>query len=462
MTFNLDSLLFIGFLIINLVLGFKASSGIKNIQEYAIGDRKFKTGALVATVVATCVDGQFFCIRTTEIYQHGLYFIFVTLGNIGCFLLIAHFFAPRLGDFLGDLSISEAMGKLYGNNVRLITAICGFIGVIGIIAIQLKVAGMIFEIALNMPSLYGVITAGVVVTLYSTWGGIKAVTFTDVIQFFTFGTIIPLVTLFIYNSFFGFETVYNTVLNNPNFDLDKIFDISNPKLWKYSLLFIYYLVPAFDPTIFQRISMAKDINQIKRSFHISAFICLGLTLLLSWMSIVLLSKDPNVAENDIIKTLLFDGLPLGIKGLLLIGVISMVMSTADSYINASSILITYDFSRSLKIKLKNELLTARIVSMLLGLSAIGLALKTTSIFQLCLDCLSFYMPIVTVPFIMTVCGYRTPYTKAVLYGMAAGFITVLSWFYFNITVVDSLIPAMIANLIVLVIMHYYYHGRSLA
>jgi hypothetical protein len=58
-------------------------------------------------------------------------------------------------EFLGKLSIAEAIGEIYQNKVRLIVSVCGFIGLIvsvcgfigvsGIIAIQFKVAGLVFE-----------------------------------------------------------------------------------------------------------------------------------------------------------------------------------------------------------------------------------------------------------------------------------------------------------------------------
>lgn len=99
---------------------------------------------------------------------------------------------------------------------------------------------------------------------------------------------------------------------------------------------------------------------------------------------------------------------------MLVGIIAMTMSTADSYINSSSILFSHDFLRSLNIKVKNELLAARITSLIIGTIALLLSLKDT---------------IVTVPFIMAIFSYRTPYEKAVLYGMGAGLAVVLLWSY---------------------------------
>lgn len=192
MLWTVDHIIFFGFLILNIIFGLKSSKGIATISQYAIGDRNFSTGTLVATIVATWIGGGFFSSVITETYTNGLSFIFISLAeNVLCFFVIAYFFIPRMGQFLGKLSIAEAMGELYGNKVRLITAISGIIGVCGIIAIQFKVAGLVFEYLLNMPKFQGIFLIGVVVILYSTMGGIKSVTFTDMIQFLTFGTINP-------------------------------------------------------------------------------------------------------------------------------------------------------------------------------------------------------------------------------------------------------------------------------
>jgi Na+/proline symporter len=461
MSFNIDTILFVGFLILNLWFGLRSSHGIKTIKEYSIGDGNFNTHSLTNTIVATYIGGGFFMFNIVENYQHGLYFAFTSIAELLTFLIIGYYFAPRLSQFLGKMSIAEAMGSLYKEKVQLITAICGFIGVIGFLVLQLKVAGVVFEYVFNLKPFYGVLLAGLIVTIYSTLGGIKSVTFTDIIQLYTFGAIIPIVTLYFYTSFSGFDLVLNTISKNPNFDLSKIFDTSNLKFWNYLSISIIFLIPNFDPAIFQRISMCKNVYQIRKSFYTVFFICLFLLATMFWLCLVILTKTPNLPTDDIIKIGVFNALPIGMKGLLLVGVFAMVMSTADSYINSSTVLITYDFCKVLKIKLKNKLLSARIISFALGILAISLSFKETNILKLSIFCISFYTPIVVVPFIMATCGYRTPYEKAVLWGMGVGFITVLLWNYYGITIIDSIVPAMLLNLVVLVFMHYYYHNQFL-
>ena len=49
MNFNIDSTIFISFLVFNLAVGLFYIRGIKNIKEYAIGNRGFSTSAILAT-----------------------------------------------------------------------------------------------------------------------------------------------------------------------------------------------------------------------------------------------------------------------------------------------------------------------------------------------------------------------------------------------------------------------------
>ena len=218
MNFNIDSILLILFMLGNLLAGLSASRGIKSIKEYAVGDRNFSTSTLIATIVATWISGEYFFTHLAETYSNGLYFVLATFGNFLVFYLIGKVFAPRLGEFLGYLSIAEAMGALFGKNVRIITSIAGMIATSGVIAVQLKVASLVLEYSLGIPAVYGIIIAGVIIIFYSSLGGIKSVTFTDVIQLFTFLTVIPSIAIFLFGSIKDVGLLVNTYKTNELFN----------------------------------------------------------------------------------------------------------------------------------------------------------------------------------------------------------------------------------------------------
>ncbi|NDA90703.1 MAG: sodium:solute symporter family protein, partial [Alphaproteobacteria bacterium] len=431
MTFELDSLIIIGFLVANLLLGLSSSRGITSIKEYAVGHRNFSTATIVATIVATWVSGSFFYNIISESYSNGLYFMWnVAVGIPLCLLLIGLFFAPRMAEFLGNLSIAEAMGDLFGPKVRVITAISGFIGVSGIIAVQLKIAAIVFEYV-GISNTYGILIAGVIVTIYSSLGGIKSVTFTDVIQFITFCAVIPIVAYILLNSIDNTNAITDTLLNSPLFDYKEVFDFSNINNFIYISLFIWNVVPAFDPAFFQRVSMAKDVNQVRNSFCIASVTCFILVLLVCWIAILMLANHPNLDTNNVVNNLIsdIDFIP-GLKGLLLSGIMAMILSTIDSYINSTAVIVVNDFCKPLGIKLfDNRLLFTRIISIFIGVASIFMCIMNNgTALELVLFASSFYMPVVSVPFIMALFGFRSS-GKSVILGMAAGISTVLIWDY---------------------------------
>ncbi len=194
-TFDIDTAIIALFLIANFTAGLFFSRGKTTLREYAVGNKKFSTGTIADTVIATCIGGGFFSGAITETYKQGLYFIIPALGEPLCLIIVGYFLIPRMAEFLGNLSIADALGNLFGKHVQIISAIAGIFLCIGIVALQFKVGAAILRIFFGVSGFYAILMCAIIVTVYSAFGGIKAVTFTDIIQFFTFGAIVPIISL---------------------------------------------------------------------------------------------------------------------------------------------------------------------------------------------------------------------------------------------------------------------------
>ena len=448
MSFNIDSAIFIGFLVVNLVFGLWSSRDIKNIKEYAIGDRNFSTATIAATIVATWANGN-------SIGSVGDFFLIPGLPDVICLLLIGYVLAPRMGEFLGSLSVADAMGNLYGREVRIISAVSGIMASIGNVALQFVILSALLSYALDIPSFYALLISSFIVIAYSTFGGIKAVTFTDMIQFFTFGVVVPMTAFVIWKAIGDVETMSHVLATNPIYDYSKL-HYSDPNFSKIMLVFFFFALPGLDPAIFQRISMAKNTTQVSKSFCIAAIGMLGLFIMFCLIGILVLTSnnDPKMLEpTNLIRYILDNYMDSGFKGMFVIGITAVIMSTADSYINCSAVLFAHDFCKSLKVNLtdKRELLLARFSAFLIGISALLISLFSTRILDLILATYSFYMPIVSVPLLLAIFGFRST-SKSVLIGMSAGFITVIS--FKLLSDIDSLIPGILANLVFFISSHY--------
>jgi Na+/proline symporter len=271
------------------------------------------------------------------------------------------------------------MGTLYGKHVRLITAISAIIWNVGGIAVQFKVFGTLFNYFVGIPSTYAIILASTIVILYSTFGGIRAVTYTDVIQFFTFGFVLPTIAVIIWNHLKSLGFTVEEAIKNPLFSFEGLSHLEGYKLVDFILLALYFVFPKVGPINFQRISMASSISQARKAWLIASVLLITINLIIAWIPFLVLTIKPNLEPNQVTSYLIdnYTNLPL-IKGLLIIGVSAMAMSSADSFINGSAVLFGYDVKEVLNIKV-NDLVLSRLFSFVLGLFAIYLALSTNDL-----------------------------------------------------------------------------------
>lgn len=465
---NLDIVIFLVFILVNLVFGLASSKGVRTIKSYAVGDGNFSTLTIVSTIVATWIGGSFFITMVSEAYNQGLSFIFiVTFGDLISFFLMVFFLLPRMAEFLGNLSIAEAMGDMYGKNVRLMTTIAGFVGISGIIAIQLRISGLLFEYAIGIDGTYGIILSGIVITLYSALGGIRSVSFTDIMQFAAFSLVIPAVAFFLFNSSESSDLIVDTLNTNPLFDYKSIFSFSNNQIYYIIYLFLWTAIPAFNPAVFQRIAMAKDIKQAKKSFLIASLVIFLIACTICWTGVTVLSIYPDLKGDNALRSIILSfildyGWIVGFKGLILAAIMAMVMSTVDSYINSSSVLLIHDLRESLNLKVEDELFSTRLCSMVIGGIAILFALRGGSLLDSYIWASMCYMPIVTVPFVMSVLGFRSS-SKSVLFAMFSAVFVTFFWeicLKENMGGVGGLIPGMVTNLVALFFFHYLFKQQG--
>ncbi len=455
MNLDLDLIIFSIFLVVNLLVGLSCSRGVANIREYAIGNRDFSTATIVATLVATWCGAGFFSYTLEETYRQGISFLIAALGDSLVFIVIGYIFAPRMGEFLGKLSVAEAMGELFGNKARFITVIAGIISSIGILGVQFKVSSRILELIFDTSGERATILSAAIVILYSAFGGIRAVTFTDVVQFFTFGCIIPIIATIAWDALSDHASVIRTIETNPLFNYRELFDLTNIKFYQMSSVLLFFLVPEFSPMIFQRISMARNAAQASRSFKLAGFICLIIQLTIAALGVFILSDNPNIDPDNLISYIINHYTYTGFKGMIAVGIMAMIMSSADSLISSMSVIFAHDLCKPLGFKwANNELLVSRIFAIVSGVCAIYFALKLKSVLELIMLAWGVYGPIVTPAFLLAIFGFRSS-EKSVLIGMFGGMTAAIIWkIKFSHLGIDGFIPGMFLNILFLFTSHY--------
>ena len=171
-----------------------------------------------------------------------------------------------------------------------------------------------------------------------------------------------------------------------------------------------------------------------------------------WVALLLLSDKPGLEKGELVPYLVRTYNYPGLKGLLGVGLVALVMSTADSMLNSSAVVVANDILPRLAPRYKASLGTARAATSVIGIAALLIALQLQDMLTALLLFASFYAPIIVVPMLLTVFGFQTS-RRVVLLAMGAGFMTVVSCLlYFQD--VNSFFPGMLVNLVVMLSAHY--------
>ena len=172
------------FLMITLLLGLYAGQDIQSFRDYVLADKIYGTGLLFFTFMATHIGGANVLDVPATVFTDGIIISLAFLGLVITFLFRALVIAPGMKQFEDCLTMGDVMAKLYGRYAQVITGILGLLYSICITTTQLLGLGLVAESLLGVSATWSIVIGGAVLASYSAIGGIKAVTTTDVFQFF--------------------------------------------------------------------------------------------------------------------------------------------------------------------------------------------------------------------------------------------------------------------------------------
>ncbi|XWN35578.1 MAG: HD domain-containing protein [Roseivirga sp.] len=407
-----DHLIVYAFLLITLAIGLWAGRGIKDIREYAIANKTFSTGALVLTYLATTIGGGSIFGDPKEIFTNGIIMTVALSGISISFLLRTFLIAPRMHYFNDCLTIGDVMGKLYGVNSKIITGFLSALCSIAYTGIQLVALGKVCQLLCISPH-WGIIVGGSVLAIYSAIGGIKAVTITDVLQFIVLIVVIPVVATLLVEQVGGISNLLSKVPPEK-------FDILGAENFSYYLTFFLMWAVFFteitDPAAMQRILMAKDGQQLRQLYFVSAATDFSFRLVIMLIGLAGLVLYPNIEASTLIPHIIGEFLPVSLKGLVIASILAMVMSTADSCLHAAGLTLTHDVAKPICDKIQvdiNELRWARFSTLIIGTGAILIGLHANNLLYLTLIALECTGPILALPLLSGILGLKP--TKSAFY-----------------------------------------------
>ncbi|HEX9794664.1 MAG TPA: sodium:solute symporter family protein [Planctomycetota bacterium] len=460
--------LILAFLLAMTLLGVWHARKIETSEDFALAGRRLGPGVLSGTLIATWIGTGSIFGNAQKTWEAGAVgFLLPISGVIGMCMLA--WIAPRVRSLPAG-SMPQLLGLRFGKVARWVGAIALLTAYLIIVSYQYRAGAAVAErlfpgldLTIGSPGPDGQAATSlwpaafaVFVILYTALAGMVSVAMTDVVN----GIILSAGLLF--GLAFAWAQ-WDPAVNPIPAGYGKVFgSVPFPK-------YVNWLLPTFllilgDANLMQRFMAAKSPSTAKRAALVTL---VGLLVLetaiigLAFLGKLLLAPEQVSNPGHVIVAMAISEtgdasiLPPAIGLLILATVVAIIISTADSFLLACSTTAASDFHGG-----KTTPKRQRILVIVLGLIALGLAYSSDRFFEVALLAYTIYGATITPA---VACALLRPKTSAVavVSGMCTGLVVTVGWWLLVDAEIlnsaeglgrwDSVLPALLANVLVLVV-----------
>ncbi|WP_421723930.1 sodium:solute symporter family protein [Bauldia sp.] len=421
----IDTIVVAIYLLVIVGVGLWVARGQTNLADYAVAGRSFGPLIIFATMSASFIGGGFSTGNSANVFLFGIAGIVGLWGFSLKEILVATLVAPKLARFPNAISVGDIMAEAYGKVGRIVTGLAGLFLCTGIVGAQVGAMGIVFNVFFGIDRIWGVAIGCGIVILYTTFGGMRAVVATDVIQFVVLAIGMPLVLYFGLQYVGGIDALIAAV------PADHIAIPGHHYGWVglIALILTFLFGETLVPPYVQRLLSGRDTRQAARGTMLSGLFSIPFFAVTGLIGLVALAIDPDLDSNLAMPHVIVTVMPPILQGLVVAAVIAIVMSSADSFLNSASIAFINDVLQPLRarpVSQRESLTLARVVTFVVGLMSIIFAVTIDGILNILIYAYTYWAPVVLVPLIATIYGYRKG-TTAFLAGALAGVFAGTFW-----------------------------------
>jgi solute:Na+ symporter, SSS family len=367
----------------------------RTMADFAVGSRSIPTAIVFATLTATLIGPGYSMGLANNASQQGFIWVLIFAAFSVQMTLIGFFVAPRLRAFNNAYTIGDILGYRYGKVVKLISGIISVFLLAGFVGVIAKASGDIIQAITGIPFIWALVLSTVIVIIYSTFGGIKSVIITDVIQFIILAITIPLTIIFMTK---GDISEMASKIPDQFFSLDEI-----PTIGILGLIISFFFGEMLLPMYTTRALIAKSPKEARNGFVLSGTFSLIWFFLCAVVGIFGIMAFPD-SQNAYVSVIQ-QGLPVGLTGLAIAALFSIIMSSQSSILNAAAVTFNFDIIsvfRGSAWPQEKQLKSSRWLNAIIGVIALVFAVRVPGIVDALLYCYTLWAPTVVLPLIIAV------------------------------------------------------------
>jgi len=383
--------------------GFWVGRSQKGMEDYFLGGRRIPWGAALLSMVATEISAATFLGAPEQGYIRDMTYLQFGIGSILArfalaFLFIGVFYKLKVYTVYGFLS------HRFGFPTKNCAAGAFLLGRFFAGGSRIFIASLAVKVVTGMALSHSIVILGAISIVYTLFGGIKAVIWTDVIQ-----AIVLIMGAFLSVFFLlgdipqPLSEIISDLASQDKFRLiDAAWNDGSGQLAMFSNA--YHFIPAIlggffltmathgtDQAMIQRLLTCKDSFRGKLSMVMSGFLGISVTVVFMVvgmllfvyvshldaghpMSVIAAQLAQSGHNGNFYLHYIVEQIPVGITGLMIASIIASAMSSIDSELNAMSATFVNDFYMPYFNRGSGEqhlMVVARVATVICGVLLVG-------------------------------------------------------------------------------------------
>lgn len=388
----------------------------REFSEFSLARRALPLALVFGSLAATYVGPGYSFGFVGKGFRSGFLFLGIGLAYALQNILVGLFVAPRLRALKDCHTIGDVMGQKYDRKCQVLAGVISVALCAGFAAVMAKAGGDVVRDITGLPHWSSVLIVVAITALYTTSGGLRASVVTDAFQFSAFAILLPAALLLILA--FHLKGGSTTFIEQASAATTEGLGDTSP-IELIGLLTAFLLGETLIPPYAHR-ALASKTTRVSRN----GFILAGLFSIIWFMVMIslgvaarsILVDDPG--EDLVLLNTVKSTMPPACYALLLVVLISVVMSSLDSLLNAGAVAFTQDIAGSFS-KLADPLNMGRIATIVIAAAgAVGAVVVPTIIGGL-LTCYAVWAPAI-LPTLIIGLWIERPRPLAGLLSMSVG------------------------------------------
>ena len=328
-------------------------TGKKDTANFFLAGRKIPWWAAGLSLYATGTSAISYLAIPAKAYATNWLYLAQNIITLVGSIYVAFVIVPLVRR-LNLMSVYQYLELRFHPVVRLMASfICIVQHLAGRMAIVLLLPALALSAVTGVTVTTSILIMGVITTIYTFLGGMKAVIWTDVLQVFVMigGALFAIIWMIHGTGGLG-AVIRIASADHKTHLFDWSFDFSIPNVWTYLLILVVgTLTWPQDQVMTQRVLSTKDDKAARNSLLLLTaivlpgsfmFFSIG-TLLYTYYKVHPASLNPLLTTDQIFPQFIASDLPPGVTGMIIAGIFAASMATLSSNINSIATLISVDF-----------------------------------------------------------------------------------------------------------------------